>query len=93
MFVANVILGPVHADVKDHNFRASRTISNPSEQGVWACISVLTLVQVREELKDGVFSAYALVWARSERPDCIVRSHNLSAQPFTIPDVFIDMHM
>lgn len=52
MFLANVILGPVRADVQDHNFRASRTISNPSEQGVWACISVLTLVQVGEELKD-----------------------------------------
>lgn len=93
MFLANVILGPAHADVQDHNFRAARTISNRREQGGWVCKSVLTLVQVREELKDRMFSAYALVWARSERPDCIVWSRNLSAQPFTIPYVFIDMHM
>lgn len=78
---------------KDHNFRAARTISKPSEQGVWASKSMLTLVQVREELKDGIFSAFALVWARSEKPDNIVWSHNLSAQPFAILYVFIDMHM
>ena len=55
MFLANVMLGPVHVDVQDHNFRAARTISNPHEQGGWVCISVLTLVQVGEELKDGMF--------------------------------------